>query len=151
LYVRKSRSTSVTLLPAIPYQSCVAIREFLLSYWSQLDRHVAAGDDEALAIMRRQGSEVTRLAIAALHQLEMEDSPVQVVLGGSVLASSRSILLDSIAAGIRAEAPKAQTSLCTTRPVVGAGLAGLELAGAEGAAEVQLRAWLDEGSAEGIG
>jgi N-acetylglucosamine kinase-like BadF-type ATPase len=110
-----------------------------------------AGDDEALAIMRRQGSEVTRLAIAALHQLEMEDSPVQVVLGGSVLASSRSILLDSIAAGIRAEAPKAQTSLCTTRPVVGAGLAGLELAGAEGDAEVRLRAWLDEGSAEGTG
>ena len=42
-----------------------------------------AGDDEAIAIMRRQGSEVTRLAIAALHQLEMEDAPVQVVLGGS--------------------------------------------------------------------
>ena len=107
-----------------------------------------AGDQEALAIMRRQGSEVTRLAIAALHQLEMEDSPVHVVLGGSVLASSRSILLDFISAGIRAEAPKAQTSLCMTRPVVGAALAGLSLVGANGTAESRLRAWTDEGSSE---
>ena len=109
-----------------------------------------AGDAEALAIMRHQGSEVTRLVIAALRQLEMVDSPVQVVLGGSVLASSRSILLESIAASIRAEAPKAQTSLCMTRPVVGAALAGLSLAGANGKAEMRLRAWLDEGWVEGI-
>ena len=105
-----------------------------------------AGDAEALAIMRRQGSEVTRLAIAALHQLGMEDSPVQIVLGGSVLASSRSILLDFIASSIRAEAPKAQTSLCTTRPVVGAALAGLSLVGSEQRRRDRLRASLDEGS-----
>lgn len=107
-----------------------------------------AGDTEALAIMRHQGSEVTRLAVAALHQLRMEDSPVQVVLGGSVLTSSRSILLDYIAESIRAEAPQAQTSLCTTRPVVGAAMAGLALAGAGGTAAQRLREWRDEGSAE---
>jgi N-acetylglucosamine kinase-like BadF-type ATPase len=100
-----------------------------------------AGDPEALAIMRHQGSEVTRLAVAALHQLEMEDSPVQVVLGGSVLASSRSILLDFIADSIRAEAPKAETSLCTTRPVVGAAMAGLSMAGANGSAQSRLLDW----------
>jgi N-acetylglucosamine kinase-like BadF-type ATPase len=103
-----------------------------------------SGDGEALAIMRRQGSEVTRLAIAALHQLEMQDALVQVVLGGSILASSSSILLDFISAGIRVEAPRAQTSVCTTRPVVGAALAGLSLAGADGAARSRLRAWIDE-------
>ncbi len=102
-----------------------------------------AGDPEALAIMRRQGSEVTRLAVAALHQLDMTDSPVQVVLGGSVLTSSGSILLDDISTSIRAEAPKAETSLCTTRPVVGAALAGLSLAGADGSAQSRLRGWLD--------
>jgi N-acetylglucosamine kinase-like BadF-type ATPase len=102
-----------------------------------------AGDAEALAIMRHQGSEVTRLAIAALHQLEMEDSEVQVVLGGSVLTSSRSILLDFISDSIRAEAPKAETSLCTTRPVVGAAMAGLSLAGANGSAQSRLLGWLD--------
>jgi N-acetylglucosamine kinase-like BadF-type ATPase len=107
-----------------------------------------AGDAEAIAILRHQGSEVTRLAVAALHQLEMEHSPVQVVLGGSVLTSSRSILLDFIAESIRAEAPQAQTSLCTTRPVVGAALAGLALAGAGGTAAQRLRAWRDEGSVE---
>jgi N-acetylglucosamine kinase-like BadF-type ATPase len=107
-----------------------------------------AGDAEALAIMRHQGTEVTRLAVAALHQLEMADSPVQVVLGGSVLVSSRSILLDFIAEGIRAEAPKAETSLSTTRPVVGAAIAGLSLAGANGSAQSRLLAWLDEAPAE---
>lgn len=108
-----------------------------------------AGDAEALAIMRRQGSEVTRLAVAALRQLGMEDSPVPVVLGGSVLVSSRSILLEFISASIHAEAPKALTSLCTTRPVVGAALAGLSMAGANGTAESLLRASLDDGTAGG--
>jgi N-acetylglucosamine kinase-like BadF-type ATPase len=103
-----------------------------------------AGDGEALAIMHRQGSEVTRLAIAALRQLGMEDSPAKVVLGGSVLVSSHSILLDSISASIRAEAPKAETTLCTTPPVVGAALAGLSMAGANGTAESRLREWLDQ-------
>ncbi len=107
-----------------------------------------AGDSEAIAILRHQGSEVTRLAVAALHQLEMANAPVQVVLGGSVLTSSRSLLLDFIAESIRTEAPQAQTSLCTTRPVVGAGLAGLALAGADGPATQRLRAWRDEGSVE---
>jgi N-acetylglucosamine kinase-like BadF-type ATPase len=108
-----------------------------------------AGDAEALAIMRRQGAEVTRLAIAALGQLGMEDSPVTVVLGGSVLVSSRSILLDFIATSIRAEAPEAETILCTTPPVVGAALAGLSLAGANGTAESRLRESLTVGSLGG--
>jgi N-acetylglucosamine kinase-like BadF-type ATPase len=109
-----------------------------------------AGDAEALAIMRRQGSEVTRLAVAALRQLGMDDSPVQVALGGSVLASSRSILLDYIATSIKEHAPKAETSLCTTRPVFGAALAGLSMAGADGNAASRLSAWLDEGSVGGV-
>src|SRR6266404_1163879 len=49
LYVRKSRSTSVTRLPAISQQRDVAIRQLLLARWSQLDRHTAAGDDRTLA------------------------------------------------------------------------------------------------------
>jgi hypothetical protein len=79
----------------------------------------------------------------------MEDAPVTIVLGGSVLVSSRSILLDFISTSIHAEAPKAQTVLCTTRPVVGAALAGLSLAGANGPAESRLRAALEAPSAEG--
>jgi N-acetylglucosamine kinase-like BadF-type ATPase len=105
-----------------------------------------AGDAAARAILHRQGVEVVSLAVAALHQLGMQDAPVKVVLGGSVLTSSQSMLLDDISAGIRAEAPKAETSLCTIRPVVGAALAGLSLAGADGAAASRLRGWLDAGS-----
>jgi N-acetylglucosamine kinase-like BadF-type ATPase len=102
-----------------------------------------SGDAEAIAILNRQGDEVTRLAVAALDQLEMQDTPAKVVLGGSVLVSSRTVLLDFIVDSIRAEAPHAQTTLCTTRPVVGAALAGLSLAGAGDAAASQLRSWLD--------
>jgi N-acetylglucosamine kinase-like BadF-type ATPase len=109
------------------------------------------GDAEALAIMHRQGNEVTRLAVAALHQLDMQDSPVKVVLGGSVLVSSRSILLDFILESIRAEAPNAQTSLSTTPPVVGAALAGLSLAGANGNAQSRLRASFDTDTGDGEG
>jgi N-acetylglucosamine kinase-like BadF-type ATPase len=105
-----------------------------------------AGDTAARAIMQRQGTEVVSLAVAALHQLGMQDAPAKVVLGGSVLTSSQSILLDDITAGIRAEAPKAETSLCSIRPVVGAALAGLSLAGADDAAEARLRGWHDEGT-----
>jgi hypothetical protein len=71
------------------------------------------------------------------------------VLGGSVLVSSRSILLDFIATSIRAEAPEAETILCTTPPVVGAALAGLSLAGANGTAESRLRESLTVGSLGG--
>jgi hypothetical protein len=84
-----------------------------------------------------------------MRQLRMEDSPVTVVLGGSVLVSSRSILLDFIATSIHVEAPQAQTILCTTRPVVGAALAGLSLAGSDGAAGSRLLESLDVGSLGG--
>jgi N-acetylglucosamine kinase-like BadF-type ATPase len=102
-----------------------------------------SGDAEAIGILHRQGAEVARLAVAALDQLEMRDTPAKVVLGGSVLVSSRSILLDFVVDSIRAEAPEAETALCTMRPVVGAALAGLSLAGAGGVAASRLRSWLD--------
>ncbi len=140
------RSTALEVAVAIHQRTLDAAR--LIELPPLVVTAAEAGDGAALAIMHRQGSEVTRLAIAAMHQLEMEDSPVQVVLGGSVLASSRSILLDFITEGIRAEAPKAQTTLCTTRPVVGAALAGLSMAGPNGTAESRLRSWLDEASIE---
>src|SRR6266516_5442309 len=41
LYVRKSRSTSVTRSPAVPQQCQVAISQLLFSGWSQLDCHAA--------------------------------------------------------------------------------------------------------------
>jgi N-acetylglucosamine kinase-like BadF-type ATPase len=102
-----------------------------------------SGDAEAITILHRQGAEVTRLVVAALGQLEMRDAAAKVALGGSVLVSSRSILMGFIVDGIRAEAPNAETMLCTTPPVVGAALAGLSLAGASDGAEVRLRSWLD--------
>jgi len=108
-----------------------------------------AGDREAIAILQHQGAEVTRLAVAALDQLDMRAQPVPIVLGGSILASSSSVLMGFISAGIRAEAPMAEITLCTARPVVGAALAGLALAGANDAADARFRASLEEGWAAG--
>src|SRR5438132_11460189 len=48
LYVRKSRSTSVTRSPAVPQQCQVVISQLLFSGWSQLDCHAATCYNHAL-------------------------------------------------------------------------------------------------------
>ena len=96
----------------------------------------AEGDGESLAILERQAEAVTTLAIGALRQLDMTGAAVDVVLGGSILAATGAMLMERISAGITAVAPRARTSVCTVRPVAGAALAGLSMAGAgDGAAE----------------
>ncbi len=102
----------------------------------------AEGDGESLAILERQAEEVTVLAIAALRQLDMAGAAVDVVLGGSILAASGAMLMERIGAGITAVAPRARTSVCTVRPVAGAALAGLSIAGAPAGAADRARAEL---------
>ena len=110
------------------------------------------GDAEALAIMRRQGSEVTRLAVAALHQLGMEDAPVQIVLGGSVLASSRSILLDDIAHEHPRRSTQSARRACAPRGLWWARRSpDCRWREPTPAPQARLRAWLDEGTVGGVG
>lgn len=103
------------------------------------------GDAAARAILDRQADEVVALALAALRQLGADGTPIDVVLGGSILAASRAIIFKRISDSIHVDAPAARVMVCDVRPVVGAAVAGLRLAGAGDAAILQARAGLGDG------
>ncbi|MBV8302489.1 MAG: ATPase [Candidatus Dormibacteraeota bacterium] len=109
-------------------------RDRLMELAPLVVREARRGDEVALAIVHRQADEVTALALAALRQLLLLDRPVDIVLGGSVLAAMGDLVLDRIRDGITAEAAGARVTLCTTRPVMGAAVAAMHLAGLDGSA-----------------
>jgi len=102
-----------------------------------------AGDAVARSVVVRQGEEVVALAGAALRRLGLARAPATVVLGGGVLRSRDPVLFGVIHDGLRAVAPRAEVTVVTAPPVLGAALLGLDALGATRAAERQLRSGLD--------
>lgn len=98
-----------------------------------------AGDGEAMRILERQADEVAVLALAAMSQLELTGGSVDVVLGGGVLVAIAPLVVDRVRATVAATARNARVIVCSVRPVVGSALAGLALAGVDGAATERLR------------
>ncbi|WP_214416875.1 N-acetylglucosamine kinase [Sphaerisporangium fuscum] len=98
-----------------------------------------AGDAVALKVVDRLAEEVVLLASAALRRLDLLDVPVDVVLGGGILAAGDEYLLDRIRAGCAEIAPKAETLVADVPPAVGAALLGLREIGAAAEAEDRLR------------
>src|SRR5882672_8594078 len=75
LYVRKSRSTSVTRLPAIPDQSNVTIRETLFPRRGQLDRQAASRYYGSLANRERLtqvGHHLNQLEVCVREWLHLQ-------------------------------------------------------------------------------
>ena len=108
--------------------------------------HVAAaGDPVAADIVERQAREIVALAVVAMTRLGLLDEPIDVVLGGGVLAAGHPLLMDAIDALLSERAPHAVTRVVTTPPVVGAGLLGLDHVGASREAQATLRAEYDAG------
>lgn len=103
-----------------------------------------AGDLAAIEILNRQADEVVTWAVAAIRRLRLARLAVHVVLGGSILAALPDAFIDRISAGVRRVAPAAQSAVCYDRPVVGAALAALDLAGAGHAANIQVRSLLTD-------
>lgn len=103
-----------------------------------------AGDAAAIAILGHQAAEVVALTAGALRRLRLTSKRVDVVLGGSVLTGGGPHLLRPIRAGVAAIAPDARVVVCRVRPIVGAALAALQLAGAAPQAESRLRRSLRE-------
>jgi len=99
-----------------------------------------SGDAVAVDIVLRQASEVVGLAVAALRRLEVLGQPMDVVLGGGVLAAGHRLLMDAIDRLLAEAAPYARTRVVTAAPVVGAGLLGLDHIGADEEAKRRLRA-----------
>ena len=103
-----------------------------------------AGDRAAIDILDLQADEVALFACAAIRRLRIARLDVPVVLGGSILAALPATFVDRIQAGIQRVAPTARCAVCYDRPVVGAALAALDLAGAGVAATRTLRAQLND-------
>jgi hypothetical protein len=103
-----------------------------------------AGDAAAIEILDRQADEVVLLAIAAIRRLRLARLDVPVVLGGSILAALPRRFVNRIEDGVHHAAPGARCAVCYDRPVVGAALAALDLAGADHAATLQVRAVLND-------
>ena len=104
-----------------------------------------AGDRVAIDILDRQADEVVTWAVAAIRRLRLARLAVPVVLGGSILAALPDRFITRISTGVQRVAPAAHCAVCYDRPVVGAALAALDLAGAGAAANIQVRALLNDG------
>ena len=103
-----------------------------------------ADDLAAIEILDRQADEVVAFASAAIRRLRMARHDVPVVLGGSILAALPPRFVTRIRAGVQRVAPTAHCVVCFDRPVVGAALAALDLAGASDAAGRRLRSLLND-------
>ncbi|MGC9666836.1 N-acetylglucosamine kinase [Planosporangium sp. 12N6] len=102
----------------------------------------AAGDAVAGEVVGRQVEEVLALHRVAAGRLGLRDAPHAVVLGGGVLRARHPQLHEPVLAGVRAYAPRAEVTVVTAPPVVGAALLALDALGAGPGAEPALRAAL---------
>lgn len=100
----------------------------------------AAGDPVARSLVDRLADEVVAMATVALDRLDLLDTEVPVLLGGSVLAAAHPDLDAGIRARLAARAPKATPLVVTARPVLGAALLGLDRLAAAPPAHARLRA-----------
>ena len=99
----------------------------------------SAEDTVAAEIVERLATEVVTLARVALERLELLDEPVEVVLGGGVLAAGDERLLDSVEGGLRALSPAITMHVTTSPPIVGSALLALDALGADQAAKLRAR------------
>ena len=103
----------------------------------------ADGDAVARTLVDRLADEVVLLAVRALTVLRLDTADV--VLGGGMLREGRGFLFDEVVARLARRAPAARPVAAKDPPVVGAGLAALEAAGAAAAAAEAFRAAFRDG------
>jgi N-acetylglucosamine kinase-like BadF-type ATPase len=108
-----------------------------------------SGDPVAASIIERQADEVVAMASAGLRRLRLTRLEVAVVLGGSILGALPPRFVEAIEAGVRRTAPGAACTVCRDRPVVGAALTALDLAGGSTASVKRLRQVLNDGGRTG--
>jgi len=87
------------------------------------------GDEVARDLIIRAGTDLGLSANALIRRLSLQDTDVEVVLGGSVFKGKGPLLLDTIREVIYQLAPNAQLVRLKNEPVVGAALLALEAAG----------------------
>jgi N-acetylglucosamine kinase-like BadF-type ATPase len=98
-----------------------------------------SGDDIAAAVVRRQAEEVVALAATAIRRLDAVSEPIDVVLGGGVLAAGHPLLTDEITRLLAEQLPLATPRVVDAPPILGAGLLGLDRIGSVQEAKDRLR------------
>lgn len=97
------------------------------------------GDPVATALVVRMGEEVGVSASALIRRLDLERTDVEVVLGGSVFKGKGRLLLETIDATVKRQAPRARIIPLRHEPVYGAVLLALESIGVQTTPEVSKR------------
>ena len=100
------------------------------------------GDPVAIGIAMRLADEVVTLVTALIRRLGLESEPTPVVLAGGTLQFGPALLIDAIRERLAAVFPFALPRVLDVRPVAGAVLAALDLAGHTPEAEARIRASL---------
>ena len=91
----------------------------------------AAGDEVACGLVARVGEEVGTTAAALIERLGLQETDVEVVLGGSVFRGEGSLLLETVRTTLRRSAPRGRIILPEFHPVVGAVLQAMRDLGIE--------------------
>ncbi|HEY3310262.1 MAG TPA: BadF/BadG/BcrA/BcrD ATPase family protein [Anaerolineales bacterium] len=102
------------------------------SYVKLVFEVAAAGDPEALDVMRWAGDQLGQMACGVIRQLGLENEPVQVVLIGKNF-DGHPLITESMRATILNVAPAAQLVRLTAPPVTGGVLLGMEQVLGQGA------------------
>lgn len=98
-----------------------------------------AGDQVATQLVDTQADEIVRMAVSATRRLDLLDTSIPVVLGGGLIDSGHTRLLEGIRSGLRAEAPLTRPQIVRDRPILGAALLALEASGGNAEALNRLR------------
>jgi N-acetylglucosamine kinase-like BadF-type ATPase len=122
---------------ATPTDVAIAVHDGVIAHG---DLHVlapvvfataAAGDPVARKILSAFADEVATMANALIHRLRLEDTDVDVVLGGGTLHRGNRQVFEQVVAGVTAIAPHARVSVLKVSPVYGALVEAFGLAGAD--------------------
>ena len=104
-----------------------------------------AGDAVARGLLERLADEIVLLAAKALRDLDLLEREADVVLGGGMLRPGTGPLHEEVVARLSERAPAAHPVVAVDPPVLGAGLAALDAAGASDTAHNRLRAAFRDG------
>jgi len=116
----------------------------------------AAADPVARALVDRLVDEVAAMARVAVTRLDLEQEPIEVLVGGGLLQSAADGLLASIEGVLRETGPAITVRSTGSPAIVGAALLGLDRLGTSADAQTRLRREvgaaverLEEGSEDG--
>jgi N-acetylglucosamine kinase-like BadF-type ATPase len=104
-------------------------------------RAADGGDEVAAGIVRWAGAELGESALLSARTLGMTGTEFPLVLAGGLFRGESTLLLDTLAGRVHAEAPGARLVQLDTAPVAGAALRALDMtdAGVDAAAADRLR------------